>query len=116
MRGNPNPSPKTRFGAEKANPGSPGGKTSKQRKSELRSAGMAAEIREKMISAMAEKIKRKDAEPLDFLDAATLKLLKDSEDRAHGTPAQTTDITSDGDKISMPTQISLVAASDNSDD
>ena len=88
---NPNPSPETRFGGPRANPGSPGGKTGEQLKIDREAADLAAKIRHKMLSALAGKIE--DAEdPLEHLDANALKLFKDSEDRAHGTPKATSEV------------------------
>jgi hypothetical protein len=111
---NPNPSPETRFGAENGNKPN-GGKTSAQREAEYRAAENAAFIRDRMLSNIKEKLEAGE-DPLQFIDAATLKLFKDSEDRAHGTPAQSIDHTSGGDKIAMPTEVVLRAARDNSDD
>lgn len=87
---NPNPSPETRF--QPGNPG--GGKTAKQRKLEYEAAEMAAKIRHKLLSVITEKMSgTADAEigaedVLKLLTPETLRLMKDSEDRAHGTPKQ----------------------------
>ena len=80
---NPNPSPETRF--KPGNPG--GGKTSAQRKMEYEAAEIAARIRLAILSDMAEKL---DAgqNPAELLTGDALRLFKDSEDRAHGTPKQ----------------------------
>lgn len=86
-KGNPNPSPETRFGAVNGNP-SAGGKTSEQRKAEYAAAEKAALLRDRMISVIMEKTEGDDDALLSLLDANTLKLFKDSEDRAHGTPKQ----------------------------
>lgn len=83
---NPNPSPETRF-----KPGStpnPGGKTKEQKAKEMEAAQMAADLRHAMLSSMMEKHKSGE-NMLDYVDANTLKLFKDSEDRAHGTPKAT---------------------------
>lgn len=111
---NPNPSPATRFGAPNGNR-SNGGKTAEQKRAEYAAAEKAALIREKMISSIMEKIEG-GGDPLEFIDPATLKLLKDSEDRAHGTPQQSVDHTSDGEKITMPTEVVLKAARDHGND
>lgn len=85
---NPNPSPETRF--QPGNPG--GGKTAEQRKLEYEAAEMAAKIRHKLLSVITEKMSgAADAETsaedvLKLLTPETLRLMKDSEDRAHGTP------------------------------
>ncbi len=90
---NPNPSPETRF-----QPGNKhGGKTSEQRRLEYEASEMAAMIRHKMLSVIAEKIsadpESEDAvSALEFLTPETLRLIKDSEDRAHGTPKQSVDV------------------------
>jgi hypothetical protein len=82
---NPNPSPETRF-----KPGetlNPLGKTSEQRKAEVKAAEIAAQLRLAILSRMQERINAgDDVEALLTSDA--LRLFKDSEDRAHGTPKQ----------------------------
>ena len=86
---NPNPSPATRFGAEKGNP-SGAGKTSEQRRAEIEAAEKAAKIRNMMLSEMLESLEREEdaKEALEYLTSEALKLFKDSEDRAHGQPEQ----------------------------
>lgn len=82
---NPNPSPETRFQA--GNNANPGGKTKEHKRMELEAAEMAAKIRHAMLSAMTEKLAGiTDATELMTSDA--LRLMKDSEDRAFGTPRQ----------------------------
>lgn len=87
---NPNPSPETRF-----KPGetpNPLGKTSEQRKAEVKAAEIAAQLRLAILSRMKERIERgDDVEALLTSDA--LRLFKDSEDRAHGTPKASTELT-----------------------
>lgn len=83
---NPDPSPETRF--KPGNNANPGGKTSEQKQKEMAAAQMAADLRHDILSAMTEKVKS-GADPLELIDANTLKLFKDSEDRAHGTPKST---------------------------
>lgn len=90
-QGNPNPSPDTRFGAKNGNPIA-GGKSSKQRKAEYKAAEDAAILRARMISFIKETTADDNAALLKLLDANILKLFKDSEDRAHGTPKATTEM------------------------
>lgn len=90
-KGNPNPSPATRFGGEKGNPINLGGKTKKQRKHEYEAAAIAAELRHRLLTDMLDKVKEGE-NIADLLDANTLKLFKDSEDRAHGTPKATSEV------------------------
>ena len=93
-KGNPNPSPETRFGAENGNPTNLGGKTKEQRESEYKSAEMSARIREVALSLMLENVEAGNFTIEDLITPANLKLFKDSEDRAHGTPKQSLDVES----------------------
>lgn len=52
---------------------------------------MAARIRHKMVSGIMEKLSA-GTEVLELLSGDALRLLKDSEDRAHGTPKQSVDV------------------------
>lgn len=70
--------------------GNPGGKTAAQRKAEVEASEIAATLRLRMLKALERKI-TDGANLEDFaqhIDTATLKLFKDSEDRAFGTPDQ----------------------------
>jgi hypothetical protein len=99
---NKDPSPETRFGAENGNKPN-GGKTSEQRLLEYESALMSAEIRHAMLSSIKESMNG-GSDILEYLRGDTLKLFKDSEDRAHGTPKQSVDNTS-SDGSMTPTKI-----------
>ena len=94
---NPNPSPETRFGADGGNPNNIGGKTREQRENEYKAAEISAQLRAKALSVMLEKVEAGE-NVLDLIDANTLKLFKDSEDRAHGTPKASTELTGDPEK------------------
>lgn len=94
---NPNPSPETRFGAEKGNPINRGGKTSEQKEAEYKSAEIAAKMRLRALTVMQERVEAGEIDPLELVKGDFLKLFKDSEDRAHGTPKQSTEITGDGE-------------------
>jgi hypothetical protein len=93
MAGNPNPSPETRF--QPGNPG--GGKTSEQKRLEYEAAEMAARARHKLLSVITEKLETLTSKEVDdltkIMSADMLRLFKDSEDRAHGTPKATTETT-----------------------
>ena len=85
--GNPNPSPETRF-----KPGStpnPGGKTKEHKRLEMEAAEMAARLRHAALSSMMEKLEGNLLDVDDIVKADVLRLFKDSEDRAHGTPKAT---------------------------
>ena len=83
---NPNPSPETRFQA--GNNANPGGKTKEHKRMEIEAAEMAAKIRHAMLSAITEKLTN-DTKADELLTGDVLRLMKDSEDRAHGTPKAT---------------------------
>lgn len=84
MKGNPNPSPETRFNVgERANPN---GKTSEQRKLEIENAERATRIAGKLLAALDDATIY--GATLDLIDPAVLKLIKDSQDRGLGTPKQ----------------------------
>lgn len=85
---NPNPSPETRFGAENGNPINLAGKTSQQREDEYKASEIAANLRHRALSLMLEKVEAGE-DLLEMINANSLKLFKDSEDRAHGTPTAT---------------------------
>lgn len=93
--GNPNPSPKTRF--QKGESGNPKGKTSVQKQLEqttaeaaLRNAEAAIRIRERILRAAEDRMVELSTEEVlsEFVDAAMLKLLTDSETRGLGAPVQ----------------------------
>ena len=87
---NPNPSPETRF--QPGNNANPGGKTKEHKRLEIEAAEMAARLRHAMLSAMTEKLSSGNIEATDLMTGDALRLMKDSEDRAHGTPKATTEL------------------------
>jgi len=124
--GNPNPSPKTRF--QKGESGNPKGKTSLQKKLEqttaeaaLRNAEAAIRIRERILRAAEARLVELSTEEVlsEFVEAAMLKLLTDSETRGLGAPMQPVDHSStDGSMTPKPNVIEFIApkALDESDD
>lgn len=112
-QGNPNPSPATRFGA--GNRANPNGKTSEQKRLEMLNAEAAMRIRERILRAAEARLVECSTEQVleEFVEAAMLKLLKDSEDRGLGAPVQ--DVRS-GDGSMTPQQIILRAAPDADSD
>ena len=89
---NPNPSPKTRFGA--GNKANPIGKTSDQKRLEIENAERAIRIRSKGLVALEALLEGMSEAEITgiLLDAQALKLLKDSEDRGLGAPKQSVDV------------------------
>ena len=108
---NPNPSPATRF--KKGQSGNPGGKSEGQRTAEIEAARISAELRLQALSSLQELVGEghMSVEQLQMiLDPSTLKLFKDSEDRAHGTPSQSIAHTSpDGSMSTKEVSPALVA-------
>lgn len=105
-KGNPNPSPETRWQAGQS--GNPGGKTKEHKRLELEAAEMAARLRHAMLSSMQEKLTQ-GADPLELVSGDALRLFKDSEDRAHGTPKATTEMSGpDGGPINAEITLRIV--------
>ena len=107
-KGNPNPSPQTRFGAGVS--GNPIGKTSEQRQMEIRNAWLATRIQAQMLEAVAATIEDNPASALSRIEPATLKLVKDAQDRGLGAPKASVDLTNtDGSLSRKPTQEEVTA-------
>jgi len=85
----------TRF--PKGKSANPGGKTSAQRKLEVKNAESATRLRNRMLHALEEKLlaagEKADATAELMIEAAILKLLKDAEDRGLGSPLNSTELT-----------------------
>ena len=67
--------------------GNPGGKSTAQRKAEVEAAEDAAKLRALMTKRLLERAAAGE-DVSDMIEPATLRLLKDSEDRAFGLPSQ----------------------------
>jgi len=110
---NLNPSPETRF-----QPGStpnPGGKSKELKRLEMEAAEMAAKLRHAALSSMMEKLAKASEAPepdpdmaMKLINADTLRLFKDSEDRAHGTPKAVTEIGGTDAPIKLAIQRTIV--------
>jgi len=76
----------TRFGQPNGNPN---GKTSAQKRLEMENAEAAMRIRARLLRATEAKLNELSTdEAMGLIEAAMLKLLKDSEDRGLGAPVQ----------------------------
>lgn len=104
----------TRFGA--GNNANPNGKTSEQKRLEMQNAEAAMRIRARALHAVEAKLNECSTEQaIEMLvEAAMLKLLKDSEDRGLGAPVQS--ITNPDGSLSKPTRIELVAVKPDADE
>lgn len=110
---NPNPSPETRF--EPGKSGNPGGKSKELKRLEMEAAEMAAKIRHAALSSMMEKLAKASEAPepdaeaaIKLITADTLRLFKDSEDRAHGTPKAVTEIGGTDTPVKLAIQRTIV--------
>lgn len=112
---NPNPNMSGLKSWQKGSSGNPGGKTSEQKRIELRNAETAMRIREKLLAALEDKIETIDAcdNVIEFIEGATLKLLKDAEDRGLGAPVQ--DVRSGDGSMSPPQRIEIIAVPGDDD-
>jgi hypothetical protein len=104
----------TRF--QRGNSGNPKGKTAQTKRLELANAEAAMRIRARLLSATEAKLNEMSSdEALAMIEAAMLKLLKDSEDRGLGAPVQ--DLrSSDGSMTPTPTQITFIGIEPAPDD
>lgn len=102
---NPNPSPETRFVPGVS--GNPGGKTSAHRKAEIEAAELAAIVSRDLVQAVHDTVKAAgdDADKIALVRSDTLALLRDVQNRAHGSPKQQIDNTSSDGSMS-PTSLS----------
>lgn len=74
---------------QKGQSGNPGGKTAEQRRAEVEAAEIAASIRLAALRKLSERIANGEVDADAVVTSDNLRLFKDSEDRAHGTPKQT---------------------------
>lgn len=109
-KGNPNPSPSTRF--KKGQSGNPGGLTSDAKLMSLANAETAIRIRNRVLRAAEAKLNECSTDEVleQFVEAAMLKLLTDSETRGLGAPVQAIDHTTNGKDINQ--QPAIIAALD----
>lgn len=91
---NPNPSPETRF--EPGKSGNPSGRSSQELKNLNEAARIASDLKLKALSCLQEYASSKES-PLDviqaLMNADAVRLFKEVEDRAHGTPKASTELT-----------------------
>lgn len=120
---NPNPSPATRF--QKGVSGNPSGRSSEEQSAHLEAAKIAAALKLKALSCLQEKVSGTGEDKIDdnqllamLMNADALRLFKEVEDRAHGTPKQSVDVESPQGTMT-PTVVTLqavAAKNDNSGD
>ena len=99
--GNPNPDMSGLKPFEKGCSGNPAGKTSAQRKAEIAAAEKAALVSEMLVNAVYETVKGADNETArEQIKGDVLTLLRNVQDRAHGSPKQQIDQTSSDGSMS----------------
>lgn len=98
---NPNPSPATRF--KKGQSGNPSGRSREELENLHKSAKIASEVTLKALSSLQERINESEKITLDDLvllfSADVRGMIKEAQDRAHGSPKQAVDHTTGGDKL-----------------
>lgn len=101
--GNPNPNHATRF--KPGQSGNPGGKKKGQRQAEIDAAELASQASLKMMESLMDVLdsEEKPEAVLMHIRSETLRLMKDVQDRAHGTPKQTVGVVEVSD--SAPTSL-----------
>lgn len=82
---------------QKGESGNPKGKTSEQRKAEIRNAELATKIRTRLLEAVQATLQddTSTAAALERIEGNILKLIKESEDRGLGMPKASVDLTSE---------------------
>lgn len=102
--------PPVEYQIKKGEVRNPGGRTKAQRALDMQNAKVAAEIKQKLLGHLS------GMDPSQIVDgfsgADLLRLLRDVEDRAHGTPRQSVEHTSP-DGSMTPTRVEIVAVSPN---
>lgn len=99
-RGNPNPSPETRFKAgDNANPQ---GKTSHQKRNEMRAAELASQMTVEMLEGYVGlmTVAESNGMKAGMLSSDLMNLIKEAQSRAHGTPKASVDLTSEDGSMS----------------
>lgn len=97
---NPNPSPETRF--KPGQSGNPSGKSSEQIAREKRSSDIASQLTHMGLSYIQEKLESGEIDVMDILNADMMRFIKEAQDRAHGTPKQSTEVSgADGAALAM---------------
>jgi hypothetical protein len=99
---NPNPSPKNRF--KPGQSGNPSGRSSAELEAQTKAAAIAAKLKLKALSSLQDKVEGLSGdEVIDLLMSPdALRMFKEVEDRAHGTPKATTEMSgADGGGIPM---------------
>ena len=114
--GNPNPSPSTRFNVgDRPNPN---GKTSEQKKNEMRAAELASKVTLDWMQAISNLVDSAggDDAKLAELRSDTLNLVKEANNRAFGTPKSSVDLSSDDGSMTPPSTIAIVGVDPITDD
>lgn len=87
---NPNPSPETRF--KPGQSGNPSGKSSEQVEREKAASEIASRITLIGVSYVQEKLESGELDVMDILNADMMRFIKEAQDRAHGTPKTSTEL------------------------
>jgi protein subunit release factor B len=115
-KGNPNPSPKTRF--KPGQSGNPSGIPKERRQLLNEAADMAAQIQHRLLEATLSMMREhpEKEKALEFLNADTRQLMKELLDRAEGTAKQSVDVSSKDGSLKTVNRIVIEAARADSND
>lgn len=93
-KGNPSPNTENLKPFVKGQSGNPGGKTSAQRKAEVKAAELAKQLEARLLAALAA---QSDAELIEGLTGGDItRLIKAAMDREYGTPTQKVEASGSG--------------------
>jgi|SanBayMetagenome_1026888.scaffolds.fasta_scaffold04048_2 hypothetical protein len=97
---------------QKGESGNPKGKTSEQRKAELRNAELATNIRTRLLEAVQATLQddTSTANAIARIEANILKLIKDSEDRGLGQAKAAVDVSNDDGSLQQGPILEAVLA------
>jgi MoxR-like ATPase len=97
---------------KKGHVGNPGGKTSEQRKAEIRNAELATKIRTRMLEAVQATLQddTSTANAIARIEANILKLIKDSEDRGLGQAKAAVDVSNEDGSLQQGPILEAVLA------
>ena len=114
-RGNPNPSPATRF--KKGQSGNPAGIPKARRQLLDEAADMAARVQHRLLdTTVGMMLEHPEKEKmLELVTPDLRQIMKELLDRAEGTAKQSVDHTSSDGSLALPNTIQIVAVNGNSD-
>ena len=110
-KGNPNPSPATRF--KPGQSGNPSGRSTEEQLAHQEAAKIAAKLKLKALSSLQDKISKEETTEKEIREMLfnpdVQRMFKEAEDRAHGSPKAAVDLTNSDGSLSNLTDDQLQA-------